>query len=1179
MFERLKYKLKNLKQKKQETPEEVADDNVSSSPSSVADSLHALEQRFMFDAAGVATGSEVAAEVVAEEQAEQAFAADLTDVEAPAVVESADKLFEALSLIDAPSDSNEIIFIDRSVDDFETLLAGISSNAEVIFLDSNSDGVQQIADALEGRENIDAIHIIAHGDAGQLQLGNSVLTQESMQGEHTDELATIGKALGENADILIYGCNFGQGVEGLDAATTLSQLTGADIAASDDLTGAAELGGDWDLETQVGQIETDVFADVTTLEKWANKLALTIDNTASDTDMGTALSPTGTGMNITNAGTPNSADDAANGTFAGGDSTGLGVDAGVIFTTGRTTTLIDGNDDPTDTFLSTNNTNANNDDAELDTIVAGNQVDRSEFTHNFTTDTGVNKIAIAYVFLTEEDPTVGGFGDDGFGIFFTDDLDGDLEPNNNAPWTTLVGESVSSLYNGGAGPLVDLGTDGTGTQLDWSTGTITAVATVTPGTDYFMKYELADYDNSTGTDTATFLTYLGSTLSLDADLDDDSGAAGNFDYDTTYDYDPTGAGESIVDSDVTITNYDTTDIDSATITLTNAIAGDVLDASAVNTTLFDVDTTVADEVTISAASGQTPTAAEFETALKAITFETTASSLTDRTITIVLDDTETVSNTTTTTITINTVNVAPTDIALSSTSVLEESSIGTLVGALSATDTAGSTFTYALVAGAGDTDNASFQISGGDLQTAAVLDFEAQSSYDIRLEVTDEGGLTFIETFTISATNVNEIDFAGTGATESFTENGAATGTLFNVTDLDTIEAGDDITSVVINLGNTVAGDTLQINGTSVDVGTDGVIGPLSFYTYTVSGGGTVLTIDHSVGQSAGSIETLLEGIIFTGTGEDPGNATRSFTIDSITDDGGLVDVTDVTATVAITPVNDAPVLADIGDLAYIEGDGTVTLDNAITITDVDDTDIESAILTLGAGYINGEDVLAFADTANIAAVWNAGAGTLTLTGSDTLANYELALESITYSSSAGDNPTGGVRNLSWIVNDGDDNSNTGASTITVTPVNDEPVINDTTAAALPENSANTTFVYDVNDALTTNDTDVDGDAITYSITAGNGLGAFIINSGTGVITVLDTNQLDFETTPSFVLTVQASDGTLSDTADITINLNNIDEASPTLTSGTTATAIDENSGAGQSVYTVVATDALDISA
>jgi hypothetical protein len=95
------------------------------------------------------------------------------------------------------------------------------------------------------------------------------------------------------------------------------------------------------------------------------------------------------------------------------------------------------------------------------------------------------------------------------------------------------------------------------------------------------------------------------------------------------------------------------------------------------------------------------------------------------------------------TITVTNVNEGPTDISVSSNSVAENQSTGTVVGNLSTTDVdTGSTFTYSLVSGSGDTDNSSFQIVNGQLQTNASFDFETKSSYSIRVRSTDQGSLT-----------------------------------------------------------------------------------------------------------------------------------------------------------------------------------------------------------------------------------------------------------------------------------------------------------------------------------------------------------------------------------------------------------------------------------------------------
>ncbi len=83
------------------------------------------------------------------------------------------------------------------------------------------------------------------------------------------------------------------------------------------------------------------------------------------------------------------------------------------------------------------------------------------------------------------------------------------------------------------------------------------------------------------------------------------------------------------------------------------------------------------------------------------------------------------------------------------------------------------------------------------------------------------------------------------------------------------------------------------------------------------------------------------------------------------------------------------------------------------------------------------------------------------------------------------------------------------------------------------------------------------GDILTFAIIVGDPTGAFSIDPATGEITVADATQLDFETTPSFALTIEVSDSFgLTDTATITIDLNDINDA-PTTSDITVATAED----------------------
>ena len=114
------------------------------------------------------------------------------------------------------------------------------------------------------------------------------------------------------------------------------------------------------------------------------------------------------------------------------------------------------------------------------------------------------------------------------------------------------------------------------------------------------------------------------------------------------------------------------------------------------------------------------------------------------------------------TVTLNPPNAAPSDISLSSSSVNENISIGTLVATLSTTDSDSSdTHTYSLVSGAGDTDNASFSINGANLLTAAAVDYESQNSFSILLQTSD-GTASYTESFTISVID-GEDDSDGDG--------------------------------------------------------------------------------------------------------------------------------------------------------------------------------------------------------------------------------------------------------------------------------------------------------------------------------------------------------------------------------------------------------------------------------
>jgi uncharacterized repeat protein (TIGR01451 family) len=150
--------------------------------------------------------------------------------------------------------AHPLVFIDPAIDHVQHLLQGVVDGAEVVVLDSSRDGVTQIAEYLSGRKDLSSVHIVANGDVGCVALGSTDLCLENLA-EHAPQLQSWAGALGageHGLPLLLYGCNVAAGQAGAAFVAQLHRLTGAEIMASDDATGGAALGGDWQLEVSTG---------------------------------------------------------------------------------------------------------------------------------------------------------------------------------------------------------------------------------------------------------------------------------------------------------------------------------------------------------------------------------------------------------------------------------------------------------------------------------------------------------------------------------------------------------------------------------------------------------------------------------------------------------------------------------------------------------------------------------------------------------------------------------------------------------------------------------------------------------------------------------------------------------------------------------------------------------------
>ncbi|KJC39075.1 hypothetical protein UP09_24605 [Bradyrhizobium sp. LTSP885] len=345
---------------------------------------------------------------------------------------------------------------------------------------------------------------------------------------------------------------------------------------------------------------------------------------------------------------------------------------------------------------------------------------------------------------------------------------------------------------------------------------------------------------------------------------------------------------------------------------------------------------------------------------------------------------------------------------------------GTYVGiTASSTDVNGPAVTYSLV---GDTSGGAFTIdpTTGKVTVADPSKIHiADPSYDITVDSSD-GTLHSQHSFTIAVV-IDAAPVVTAGHTLAYTENQAAT-------------AIDPAMTVTDSDNANLAHATVQITGGYVN-GED-ILGftDTAHITHSFDAATGTLTLTGS--DTVADYQAALDSVTYFNTSDNPSGAPRTVTI--VANDGTL-DSSHVTDTINVTPVNDPPVVTASHALNYIENQPATEFDPAITVSDVDNTTLASATVQISGNYANGQDILGFVNTAHITGSFNAATGMLTLTGSDTVADYQAALASVTYFNNS-DNPSGLDRTVTIIANDGTANSTAVTDTIHVTPVDDAPV-------------------------------------------------------------------------------------------------------------------------------------------
>jgi mRNA-degrading endonuclease HigB of HigAB toxin-antitoxin module len=257
------------------------------------------------------------------------------------------------------------------------------------------------------------------------------------------------------------------------------------------------------------------------------------------------------------------------------------------------------------------------------------------------------------------------------------------------------------------------------------------------------------------------------------------------------------------------------------------------------------------------------------------------------------------------TITVTPANRAPTDLALSATTISENNAANAVVGELSSVDPdTANTFNYSLVSGTGSTDNAAFNIAGSRLRATSALDFETKRSYAIRLRTTDQDGLFYEKTFTVSVTNVNEAPTDVALAPNAIAENAGANGVVGTLTTIDPDAANS-----------------------------------FTFFAYTLVSGS---------GDTDNGLFNLLGNKLRATTSLDFETKSSYSIRVRAADQGGLT--VDKTLTVSVTNVNEAPTNLALSNSTIPENAGTNALVGNFTAIDPDAGSQFTYRLVIGEG-------------------------------------------------------------------------------------------------------------------------------------------------------------------------------------------------------------------------------------
>jgi riboflavin synthase len=986
-----------------------------------------------------------------------------------------------------------IAFIDRGIDDYQTLVNGVNAGITVHVLDSRKDGVAQITDILQQQADVDAIHIISHGKIGCLTLGNSVLSTDTLS-KYRHALFSWQEGFRKNAEIHIYGCDVAKDATGRAFIESLANITGANIAASDNLTGNSAYGGDWKLRVATGNITAESAFCEEKLKHFATTLATNTLDFTNDTvtDFVTATHPTAdfgtisfkivsdensTGVangSLTLAST-GSVDDTFDDFFYGAGSDGEYV---VIYTDGREVDFqsigFGSGNGSTYTSLTVH--------AYRDGTLLGNQI-FSPAGANFPNNTSDSETITFTDNIFENADEIRFIGVDGANVdvvnaLIDDVVIADAVPANTTPAISINNANLAYTENMAA-TQVDAAatlTDADG-DADWNGGTL--VVQITANNEASDQLSIVDNAvgtiNASGTNLLDGATVIGTLSAAEGTVTNGTALTITFNGNAT---------NALVQQVARAIHYSSTSDDPGTSNRTITFTATDTNAAGANDTRTVSVTAVNDEPALTA-TGANPTFTEGGAA--ASLFSGTS-----------IDTVESGQNITGLSFTItNVTNGSNERINVDGTTiVLTHGTNGS---------TAGNSLNYSVMV-IGTT--ATVTMTGGNLSVAAAQTLIDNMSYQNNsnspstsnrvvtlTSIQDSGGtanggdntgsLAVASTVTVVQNN-DEPTLTANGSNPTFTEGGAA-GSLFNGTNISTVEAGQTIKGFTFTISNVANGinEVINIDGTAIVLthGTSGSTAGNSL-SYSVTVVGTTATVALTGGtMSTATVQTLIDNMSYQNNSNTPSTSNRVVTLTSIQDSGGTANGGDDTAsvsvasTVTVVGVNDEPTLTgNASNPTFTEGGAAASLFTGTDINTVESgqniTGLSFTITNVTNGsnerinvdgttivLTHGTNGSTAGNSLNYSVMVIGTTATVTMTGGNlSVAAAQTLIDNMSYQNNSNSPSTSNrvvtltsIQDSGGTANGGD---NTGslavASTVTVVQNNDEPT--------LTANGSNPTF-------------------------------------------------------------------------------------------------------------------------